>query len=336
MALSVDLWGRGKSRGDHLAGGRLRTLWLRWFLVYPRMCIAAGGYAVIAIFALGFGLASAIGVPIGTAVTVGLLAAGPVVVAVIGERVTGIKAFGVEVTLTEVTPPIAGDHTSVAAALSQSMGQGESDESFLGGSSVPDLSGPMRELIQTQSKLVRIDLRDDDYWWSTRIFLVAALAQDFTDVEALVFVRSGDDQIFVGISSPRDVRKRLGKNFSSRKYEAAYRKARGEAASGPKNPGSEIDRILLRWPGAVHETLENNEESIKQIVSSSALRRWMGGDLDTQSVPGGPLTKQKQYRIISHNRRYVALTNRQRLEEVVDRDELVIATQLDRKFGKGS
>ena len=62
----------------------------------------------------------------------------------------------------------------------------------------------------------------------------------------------------------------------------------------------------------------------------------MGGDLDTQSVPGGPLTKQKQYRIISHNRRYVALTNRQRLEEVVDRDELVIATQLDRKFGKGS
>ena len=57
MALSVDLWGRRKSRGDHLAGGRLRTLWLRWFLVYPRMCIAAGGYAVIAIFALGFGLA---------------------------------------------------------------------------------------------------------------------------------------------------------------------------------------------------------------------------------------------------------------------------------------
>lgn len=59
----------------------------------------------------------------------------------------------------------------------------------------------------------------------------------------------------------------------------------------------------------------------------------MRGDLDTQSVPSGPPTTQKKYRIISHDRRYVALTDGQRLEEVVDRDELIVATHMERRLG---
>jgi hypothetical protein len=64
------------------------------------------------------------------------------------------------------------------------------------------------------------------------------------------------------------------------------------------------------------------------------LRNWMGRDLDTESVPGGPLTPQKQYRIIAHDRRYVAVTDGERLAEVVDRDEVVLAAQMDRRIGK--
>jgi hypothetical protein len=74
-------------------------------------------------------------------------------------------------------------------------------------------------------KLLEINFGCDDYWWSTRIFLVAALAQDFTSVEAVVFVRSGDDEVFVGIASPRAVRERLAARFPI--YEEAYRKAQG-------------------------------------------------------------------------------------------------------------
>lgn len=346
MVLPVRFRRRHKPRGDGReranARVRLRTLSFRWFLLYPRVCIAAAGYAVIAIFAIGFGVASAIGVPFASALTVGIVVAAPIVIAVVGERVTGIKAFGVEVTLTEVTPPIAGDHTQVAATLSQSLGQGKSVmqtsvETSAAGSEGEDLSGPLREVREKGSKVLHIDLKNEKYWWSTRIFLVAALAEDYTDVEALVFVRWGesrDEQMFVGIASPRDVRKRFARTTPSDKYETAYRRARRAAASDSSDPERELIAITKRWPGAVSTALGKSEVAVKEVVSSTALRRWMGRNLDTQSVPGGPLTPQKQYRIISHDRRYVALTDGQRLKEVVDRDEVVVAAQLDQRIGK--
>lgn len=347
MVLPVGFRRRHKPRGDGReradARVRLRTLSFRWFLLYPRVCIAAAGYAVIAIFAVGFGVASAIGVPFASAMTVGIVAAAPIVIAVIGERVTSINAFGVGVTLTEVTPPIAGDHTQVAATLSQSLGQGKSVmqtsvvETSAVGSEGEDLSGPLRELREKGSKVLHIDLKNENYWWSTRIFLVAALAEDYTDVDALVFVRWGesrDQQMFVGIASPRDVRKRFAKTASSDKYETAYRRARRAAVSDSSDPDSELIAITKRWPSAVSTALGKSEVAVMEVVSSTALRRWLGRNLDTQSVPAGPLTPLKQFRIISHDRRYVALTDGQHLEEVVDRDEVVVAAQLDQRIGK--
>ena len=182
---------------------QLRIRWLRWYLLYPRMCIAAAGYAVMAIFALGYGLAWLVGLPIGHSVIAGVLATAPLIIAVIGERVTGIKAFGVELSLAEVAPLVAGDNQTVATDLSEVMAQGRldpyADESSAGG-----LSRPMQELVRTGSKLLKIDLRNGKYWWPTRLFLVAALAQDYTEVEALVFVQSRTEPHFVGIASPRE------------------------------------------------------------------------------------------------------------------------------------
>lgn len=195
----------GAGLGEHV-----RVRWFRWYLLYPRMCTAAAGYAVMAIFTLGYCVAWAIGMPVAHALVVGAVAVAPVVVAVIGERVTGIKAFGVELNLSEVAAPMAGDSKAVAGDLSDAMGQGQpSIDTSVVGSSASSLSGPMEEVVQRRSKLLQINLRNDDYWWSTRLFLVAALAQDYTDVEGLVFVRSRDKQVFVGIASPRDVRKPL-------------------------------------------------------------------------------------------------------------------------------
>ncbi|ORW03344.1 MULTISPECIES: hypothetical protein [Mycobacterium] len=197
------------------------------------------------------------------------------------------------------------------------------------------MSGPFKELIQNQAKILRIDLRDDNYWWSTRMFLVAALAQDYTQVEALVFVRSGNEQNFVGIAAPRDVRRRLAKNFAADNYESAYRKARAAVTDALEDHSSGVSAILNNWQYAVDQTL-GDEGYISHIVSSSKLRLWMRGDLDTQSVPAGPLTAHRQYRIIAHDRRYVALTNGIRLEGVVDRDELVVAAQMERRVGGAS
>jgi hypothetical protein len=293
------------------------------------MCIAAAGYAVMLIFAFGYGLAWLIGMPIAHAVVAGVVAAAPVIIAVIGERVTGIKAFGVQLNLTEVTAPMAGDNRAVAADLSEVMGQGIDTSVVDSSSSSPGLSRPMDELVRRKSKLVQIDLRNDAYWWPTRLFLVAALAQDYTDVEALVFVRSRE-QIFVGIAAPRDVRRRLHRTFSSSNYESAYRRARRGTASATTDRGDAIAAIIDKWPAAIGEL---GSESTGATVSSSALQRWMQDDLDVQSVPSGPLTPHQRFRIVSRPRRYTALTTGDRLDQVVDRNEVVAAAQMDRRFG---
>jgi hypothetical protein len=309
----------------------VRIRWFRWYLLYPRMCIAAAGYAVMAIFAAGYGVAWVIGMPIAHAVIAGVVAAAPVIIAVIGERVTGIKAFGVELNLAEVSARIAGDSRAVATDLSEVMGQGRIDTSVVeSSSSSPGLLGPMQELVGKRSKLLQIDLRNNHYWWPTRLFLVAALAQEYTDVEALVFVRSGDDQIFVGIAAPRDVRKRLARAFSSDNYESAYRRARRGSASHGSDPASMIAAIIEHWPAAVGEFVAETDTG---TVSSEDLQAWMRDDLDTQSVPSGPLTPHQRYRIVSQPRRYIALTTGERLDQVVDRDEVVTAAQMERRFG---
>lgn len=169
------------------------------------------------------------------------------------------------------------------------------------------------------SKLLRINLQDDDYWWSTRLFLLAALAEDYTDVEALIFVRAREERILVGVAAPRAVRMRLTAVFPD--YEVAYRKARMESAALGIDNGREVNEILMwRWQSA----LALPEDNIKVIASSQLLREWLGSDLDTEAVPYGPLTSLLRYRIIARPWRYAALTDRQQLVAVVDRNELAV------------
>ena len=86
---------------------------------------------------------------------------------------------------------------------------------------------PFRSLMYERSQVVLMNLRDDHYWSSTRIFLIAALTQDFTDVQALVFVRSGDQQVQMVSDHPR-------KWFRSRR---AYR----QSFTVPSQPSAVAD-----------------------------------------------------------------------------------------------
>src|SRR5437588_597274 len=128
--------------------------------------------------------------------SVGAFLAGPLVIGLIGERITGFKAFAVEVSLAEVEVPVEGDFSGTVMDIAE-----------MGPSASPDLSRTFDEAIRSRTKIMRVNLRDDDYWWSTRVYLVAALAEDYTDVEALVFVRAGDQRLFVGIAEPPAVRR---------------------------------------------------------------------------------------------------------------------------------
>jgi len=292
----------------------------RWWRLPKRARIAAAGYAVVAVFGIGTGVTRVVGASVSSALVVGALAAAPLVVALIGDRITGIKAFSVEIQLSEVTVPVVGDFSGTVMKSTE-----------MGASAAPDLLASIGPLMRDRSKLLRINLREDNYWWSTRIFLVAALAEDYTEVEALIFVRSGKEQIFVGIASPRAIRARLAVRFPE--YEVAYRKVRSESATPVIDYSTEVDEILTwRWQNAYNPT----ESAVKKIVSSNDLQDWLGSDLDTEDLPYGPLTARLRYRINSHDRRYAALTDHSRLAAVVDRNELAVrstAAELERFNG---
>lgn len=316
----------------------LRVMWSRWYLLYPRICAGMVGYAVIALFAVGFGAVLCLKGTDAHALTAGLLLAAPIVIAIVGVRITGISAFGVEVTLSDLVAPVAGDYTPVGGSFSESFGQGPrtpKDDIEMTASGVDgqnnDLLGPFTELIEHRSKLLMLDLRNDRYWWASRLYLVAALADDFTDVEAIVFTHAEDARLFVGIASPQVVRKHLARAAKPQKYTTAYRRARRAAAQCGDHPDL-LAGILAHWPEkAVNYGIEGRSPS--PLVGGRELRRWLGANLDTGSVSAGPLTPLKQYQVISHRRRYVAITEEGRLAQVINRDDMALAARLDRKVG---
>jgi hypothetical protein len=141
-----------------------------------RLYVLAAGYAVVAVFGLVAAIARwGFGVSGSSALAAGAIATIPLVVALLGERITGIKAFSVEVSLAQITVPVQVDLTHAVMAMAE-----------MGPSGSPELLATFWGAIRSQARLLRLNLRNDDYWWSTRVYLTAALATDYTKVEQLV------------------------------------------------------------------------------------------------------------------------------------------------------
>jgi hypothetical protein len=270
--------------------------------------VAVAGYLVVALLAVGAGLARLAGASSQIALLAGALLAGPIVVVFVGKRVTGIKAFSVEISLSEVSVTVEGDFGGSVMSVAE-----------MGASAAPDLMGNLQTAIEGHAKLFRLNLRDDTYWWSTRLFLAAALADDYTEVDGFVFVRAGDQRHFVGIASPRAIRFRMAARFPA--YEVAYRSIRSDCLAPPLSPDRlrEVNEILTwRWGAA----LVPFESDVKQIVGAGELRNWLGADLDTEALRDGPLNALTRYRINQRSQRYTALTDGPRLAAIVDGNEI--------------
>lgn len=84
------------------------------------------------------------------------------------------------------------------------------------------------------SQLLELDLRDSEYWWPTRLFLLSALLTDYTDVCRLVFVQGASRQ-YVGMADPAAVRRRVETTIPG--LDSAYLAARASAISAAINGG---------------------------------------------------------------------------------------------------
>jgi hypothetical protein len=153
---------------------------LRSWMRRRRARLLVAGYAALILFAMTAGVTRWLaGATPRAALIAGAAVVAPLVFAYFGDRITGVKALGVEVSLAEVAVRVNVDVSSAVMIIAHTSG---SEPSKLGSS--------FESVIRGRARMLQLDLQDDDYWWSTRLYLVASIAVDFTEVERLVHVAS--------------------------------------------------------------------------------------------------------------------------------------------------
>jgi hypothetical protein len=286
------------------------------------LVVATAGYAVVGVFALVYGVVRS-GWPDLTqvsSVTIAALAAAPLALALLWDRLGGFKAFGFEVTLTAA--PARMD-IEVIGALTERQYFSE-DEAIV--------ERITQAIARPEQELLELNLRDGNYWWSTRLFLLAALAEDYSRIQQLVFVERGGERGFVGMAVPGDIRRALAMVWPT--LELSYQTIKKQPPPPkPSQPGASIpSRIVFGF--ADWNTFERGgkhvrEEDLVVKVNATLLHDWLlaiGRPLTVDSVdwPGRSDPYLVRSLLFEFDAPYVALLRHRRLDRVVNRFDLAV------------
>lgn len=296
-----------------------------------RVKIAAAGYSVVALFVGALLLLRHYhpGLSATERITFSALAVAPLVLALLWEHLKGFKVGEIEITLAEVAPRVDFDLASNFQELQ--------------GSGTPALVQAISAAITRKDvSLLAVNLRSIPYWWSTRLYLLAALASEYTNIQRLIFVEQDAARIYIGMASPAAVRQALGRKFPY--LESAFLQVQQNCRSGASSPEQEVSNFGYQWPGWQFETqppvykencqkcgvpqYQRNsvpEQEARQLVQAAQLREWLGDVMETEyrDWDGKPASSELYARIMTCNSSYVPLLlYRQRLEKVVSRHDL--------------
>jgi hypothetical protein len=157
---------------------------------------------------------------------------------------------------TEITEAVGGLGIDIRVGLH--TGEGELRDSDLGGIGVHIaqrvmaaaltgrifVSRTVKDLVVGSGIEIQLRHPTKPYWWSTRLFLIAALAQDYSRVHAFVFVDGEEDRHFLGLATPTNVRLGLGGRFPS--LGDVYELLRaGVDQSMPAT--QQVEHMIKRW-----------------------------------------------------------------------------------------
>jgi hypothetical protein len=311
--------------------------------VFRRLSILVGGYLVVAAFGVATLVVGLWRKDLSTTellVTSAVFAA-PVALMFLWDRLTGAKVGPVEVSFVEVRAKLdlnVADQFQTFGPIAISDSRALLEKTIAG----------MRD--SESSRLLVINLRDGDYWWSTRLFLLIALTDDYTRVETAIFVEGGPDMHFVGTANVSRTRQALIRHFPG--YEMAYQYClegvRGlhnsQTANPPLSGEEEVTRVVLSWGNVVGSVLSKGsapgrrrappprlEGDLADRVGRPSLVSWLPTELDTDSVEwdGLPFTDKLRYRVLGQSGHYAALTQDGRLKAAVDR--VALATLVSQK-----
>jgi hypothetical protein len=173
-------------------------------------------------------------------------------------------------------------------------------------------------------RVLTVDLRDGNYWWSTRLFFLAAVAGELAGTRLLIFTENGER--YLGAATTATVRDRLA-NMST-PLRQFLDQCRQQAVTA-LDLARALDQRASLWNSTVHQAIEDAERS---FVTPRDLRRWLGDDLLENSVTqdGDVVSNELLRSIVDWPHPYVPITEGGNLRKVVARAS--VADNLARIF----
>jgi hypothetical protein len=293
-----------------------------------RFKILAAGYAVVLAFITALLAVSWLGnvdlrpfSPV-LALTFAAILAGPVALAFVWDRISRVKVFHVEIALSDVS---ARSSTRLAEEVREIQRQ------EAGPSMMPEILRRIRQAIDEVGaiEVLEVDLGTGESWWATRLYLLAALAADYTSIRSFVFVSVTRDRrkLLAGISGPKEVQQVLSSTYPY--LEEAYRKARDCIAAVAVE--DEIEQVVQSFGIRLYELKPPEIKNDEPVLKSAGAREWVTLDFVRQRFSadssvvewdGGPETALLRYRILDRPTPFVCLVEGGQLRKVVDRSEL--------------
>lgn len=132
-----------------------------------------------------------------------------------------------------------------------------------------------------QQRALKIDLATT--WWSTRLYLLASLAQRFTQARQILIVDTSNnpfsadppllvEERFVGQLSTSDILATLGPRSAA--FGKFYQFLQARPAKY-NDIATEVDEVLRDWREAFNDP-QSNEGNVKINLTPTILRRWFG------------------------------------------------------------
>ena len=193
-----------------------------------------------------------------------LLCSLPLVIPFIWGRLTKLKFFEFEMSLSDVT-----------AEISQTLPNELKDSKRLqlGSTLAPEVLNQVVNALKSSisSELIEVNLGYGRTWLVTRLYLLATLSDDYTEIRHVIFLENfdGRDRSYIGMAPPKTVRKCLASQYPI--LEKAYREAYLQCFSDREKAASPIDELewIVQNFSTILQNLTPGDESIRNARNQS-------------------------------------------------------------------
>lgn len=277
------------------------------------------GYVVVATFLVSFFLLRYYDAELSfnEKMMMALLISAPLIVAAAAEWLKDAPISGLRVGLTTLEITLDKSSTSVPALMTPELENALASEAHA--SDKPFLTQWLPRLATSFAarleEAVSLNLepagKTIPYWWSTRLFLVAAILNDFTRVQTIYFVDGGERRRYFGRVATIELRSRL--NNRCPELDHHYRSLTQRKLA--------IVEIIDQW-GMVGFTVDDewkSEENYMERLGSAELKERLGAALDSSSIDRSEFRGPELiYQILTWESNQVPVTIGGRLDRVVD------------------